>query len=85
MTLASPLIHALDKADLIGAPDWGPNLRPSWVVCLTTLTVLLRIGVSHKVQTIVGLALTIIPMTCRVMLLSLGVTVLFPFPRSVLL
>ena len=79
MKLASPLIHALDKVDLTGAPDWGLTLRPFGRFALTTLTVILSIGVSHKVQTIVCLALTIVPMTCRVMLLSLGVAVLLPF------
>ena len=46
----------------------------------TTLAIILSNRVTHKVQTIVGLALTIIPMTYWVMLLSLGVAVLLPFP-----
>ena len=41
------------------------------------LTILLNIGVSQKVQTVVGLAFTIVPMACRIMLLTLGVAVLF--------
>ena len=85
MKLASPSIHALDKVDLTGAPDWGLNLCPSGLLALTTLTVILSFGVSHKVQTIVSLALTIIPMTYRVMLLSLGVAVFLSFPRFILL
>ena len=40
---------------------------------LTTLTIIMCIGVSHKVQAIICLAFTIVPMTCRIMLLPLGV------------
>ena len=83
--LASPLIHALDRADLTGAPNWGLNLLTSGLLALMALAILLSIGVSDKVQAVVCFALTTVPMACRIMLLTLGVAVLFPFPRFNLL
>ena len=49
------------------------------------LAILLSIGVSDKVQAVVGFALTTVPMAYRIMLLTLGVAILFPFPRFVIL
>ena len=80
MKLAFPSIRALDKVDLAGAPVWVLTLRPSRDVYPYDADHCPEHGVSHKVQTIVCLALTIIPMTCRIVLLPLGIAVLFPFP-----
>ena len=49
------------------------------------LTVILGVGVSHKVQATICLAFTIVPMTCRIMLLPLGVAALLSLPGLVIL
>ena len=52
---------------------------------LTALTIILGVGVSHKVQAIIRIALTVVPMTRRVMLLPLGTTILLSLPRLFIL
>ena len=48
---------------------------------LTTLTIILCIGVSHKVKTIISFALTVAYLVRRVMLLPLGVAALLSLSR----
>ena len=52
---------------------------------LTTLTIILCIGVSHKVKTISSLALTVASLVRRVMLLPLGVATLLSLSRLLII
>lgn len=45
------------------------------------LSIILRIGVSHKIQTIISFALTVASLTCRVMLLPFGIATLLSLSR----
>ena len=46
-----------------------------------TQTVILRVGVSHKIQTVIRLALIVVSIARRVMLLPFGIVALFSLTR----
>ena len=50
-----------------------------------TLAIILCVGVSHKVQTIISFALTTASLICRIMLLSSGAAVLLSLSRLVII
>ena len=72
------LIHHLLKVEIL------PSKPRVWL-SLTTLTIILRVGVSHKIQTTISLALTIAPLIRRVMLLPFGVATLLSLTRPFLI
>ena len=73
MSWAGLIQHTL-KIDTGSASLWGRFTH-------TMLTIILRIGVSHKVETIISFALTVASLIRRVMLLHLGVPAVLSLAR----
>ena len=67
------LIEHLFKIDTGSSRPWGR-------FTLATLTIILCIGVSHKVKTIISLAFTVASLVRRVMLLPLSIVALPSLP-----
>ena len=72
--LRAGLIHHRLKIEFLPSKQRGP-------LSLAALIIILRIGVGHKIQITISLALTIATLTCRVMLLPFRVAALLSLTR----